>query len=73
METILDSIVDFAVTGQIGTLRLGMPAAEVGRLFGGGTGLTQSPPAGAGSVGFKDGSLELWIREERLLLLGLTQ
>lgn len=56
----LDLLIAFAATGEIGALRLGMPAEEADRLLGGGTGLAMPGPDSGGSVGFKDGSLELW-------------
>jgi hypothetical protein len=62
-------LIAFAAAGEVGPLRLGMPAEEADRLLGGGTGLCGPATESSGSVGLKDGSLELWVGPEATLQL----
>jgi hypothetical protein len=62
-------LIAFAATGEVGPLKLGMAAEEADRLLGGGTGLCGPATDPSGSVGFKDGSLELWAGPEATLLM----
>jgi hypothetical protein len=62
-------LIDFAATGEVGPLRLAMAAEEADRLLGGRTGLCSPATNFSGSVGFKDGSLELWVGPEATLQL----
>ncbi|MFD0275303.1 hypothetical protein ACFVHB_15555 [Kitasatospora sp. NPDC127111] len=73
MATLLGLIISFAATGEIGAFRLGMSGEEADRLLGGGTGLAGPARSGSGGeVGFKDGSLELWVGPDATVsLLGL--
>ncbi|KJS63540.1 hypothetical protein [Streptomyces rubellomurinus] len=65
MDSMLGSMISFAATGEIGAFRIGMAGEEADRLLGGGTGLADGP------VGFKDGSLEVWVdRDLTVCLLG---
>jgi hypothetical protein len=72
VDTVLDMIVSFALTGETSGLRPGMPGAEADRLLGGETGLVSPGEQTAeGSTGFKDGSLEVWVSSEgRVELVG---
>ncbi|MGW0933237.1 hypothetical protein [Streptomyces sp. NPDC002644] len=73
MSTVLSLLLGFAATGEVGGVRVGMTAAEADRALGGITGqdLWASGSDGSegsdgfgGSVGYKDGSLELWVGED---------
>ncbi|MFE5210659.1 hypothetical protein [Streptomyces sp. NPDC056600] len=70
MDTVLDMIVSFAVTGETSGLWPGMASGEADRLLGSETGLVSrgGQPA-EGSTGFKDGSLEVWASPEGLVEL----
>ncbi|MEV0537332.1 hypothetical protein [Kitasatospora sp. NPDC050463] len=70
MTTIFGLIISFATTGEIGAFRLGMPGEEAVRLLGRDTGLAAPAQRGSGeSVGFKDGSLEIWAGSDRTVWL----
>ncbi|MEU9074079.1 hypothetical protein [Kitasatospora sp. NPDC048538] len=74
MDSLLDSMISFAATGEIGPFRLGMPGGEADLLLGGGTALgapAAARPAEDGDAGVKDGSLEVWAGPDGLVhLLG---
>ncbi|WP_405015679.1 hypothetical protein OHV05_00195 [Kitasatospora sp. NBC_00070] len=62
MNTVLGLMISFAATGEIGAFRLGMSGEEADLLLGGGTDLAAPALSGSGgAVGFKDGSLEVWV------------
>ncbi|GJF31490.1 hypothetical protein KNE206_41900 [Kitasatospora sp. NE20-6] len=70
MNTVLDSMISFAATGEIGAFRLGMSGEEADLLLGGGTDLaTPALPSPGGAVGFKDGSLEMWVDPDLTVFL----
>ncbi|MBM9509289.1 hypothetical protein [Actinacidiphila acididurans] len=75
MDTVLDLIITFAVTGETLGLWPGMPGGEADRVLGRGTGLVPTAgTAGDGPIGFKDGSLEVWVSAERRVeLLGFDE
>jgi hypothetical protein len=72
VDTVLDMIVSFAVTGEASGLWPGMPGGEADRLLGGETGLvSRGEQTAEGSTGFADGSLEVWGSSEgRVELVG---
>ncbi|MGA5816546.1 hypothetical protein ACPC54_01590 [Kitasatospora sp. NPDC094028] len=70
MDTMLGSMISFAATGEIGPFGVGMSGAEADLLLGGGTGLAAPAPGPDGHVGFKDGSLEMWVDGSTVWLLG---
>ena len=73
MDGMFGQMISFAATGGIGGFRLGMSAEEADRLLGGDTGLAvPGRSASDGMVGFKGGSLEVWVGfDATVRLLGL--